>query len=52
MADQKFCDVCDMPFDWEGVTDGDTVYCCEGCATGEACTCPQHQHASAGAAME
>lgn len=34
------CDRCGMQYPWAGVTLGDAVYCCEGCAAGTGCTCP------------
>jgi len=40
----KFCAACQLPFDWPGVNRGDEEYCCDGCAAGQACTCPQHDH--------
>lgn len=36
---EKYCDTCGMEFDWAGVTLGDLVYCCAGCARGGPCIC-------------
>ncbi len=36
---EKYCDTCGMQFDWAGVTLGDLVYCCAGCARGGPCIC-------------
>ena len=44
MAEMKTCEACGMEYDWPGVTARGTEYCCEGCATGGECTCPQHHH--------
>ena len=44
MADMRLCEACGMEFDWEGVTREGIDYCCEACARGEECTCPQHRH--------
>jgi hypothetical protein len=39
MTVQTICDRCGMEYTWAGVTVGDRVYCCSGCATGGPCTC-------------
>jgi hypothetical protein len=44
MSEQKFCEACEMPYDWPGVMADGEEYCCAGCARGEACTCPQYRH--------
>ena len=44
MAEAKMCDACGMEFDWEGASERGYEYCCEACARGEECTCPQHNH--------
>lgn len=48
MADMRLCEECGMEFDWQGVRKNGVEYCCEGCASGGECTCPQHQHATGG----
>jgi hypothetical protein len=40
MTIQTICDRCGMEYKWAGVTVGDRVYCCAGCAAGGLCTCP------------
>jgi len=40
MIVEKYCDRCGMQYDWAGVTLGDQVFCCAGCASGGPCTCP------------
>lgn len=50
MAAERICQNCEMLFDWEGVGSGGGEYCCQACAEGRECTCPQHHHAHAGAA--
>jgi hypothetical protein len=45
MTEEKTCSRCEMEFDWQGVTVDGEEYCCEGCASGGECTCPQHDHA-------
>ncbi len=40
MTVQTICDRCGMEYTWAGVTVGDRVYCCMGCANGGPCTCP------------
>jgi hypothetical protein len=44
MATKQECPECGMEFDWEGVEVDGEVYCCEACAEGEDCTCPEHAH--------
>ena len=44
MIAERICDVCEMPYDWPGVTVDGVQYCCPECAHGEACVCPQHEH--------
>jgi hypothetical protein len=44
MADMRLCEECGMEFDWQGTTRNGVEYCCEGCATGGDCTCPEHHH--------
>ena len=39
MTVQTICDRCGMEYTWAGVTVGDLVYCCAGCASGGPCTC-------------
>ncbi|MFN3653144.1 MAG: hypothetical protein ACK47B_26485 [Armatimonadota bacterium] len=34
------CDRCGREYEWEGVTVGQHIYCCAGCASGTVCTCP------------
>lgn len=41
MTVQTICDRCGMEYEWAGVTIGDRVYCCAGCASGGPCTCPR-----------
>jgi hypothetical protein len=41
---EKICPACEMPFDWPGVTERGEEFCCEECANGLPCTCPQHEH--------
>jgi len=45
---EKRCPACEMPFDWAGVEEDGEEYCCDGCASGLPCTCPQHDHAGTG----
>lgn len=40
MTVHTICDRCGMEYDWAGVTVGDRIYCCAGCASGGPCTCP------------
>ena len=43
------CPVCGLPVE-EGsrpTTRDGVLYCCEGCASGKDCTCPQHVHSQA-----
>ena len=47
MMEERVCPACRMPYDWRGVIAGGQEYCCEPCAAGEACICPQHDHAGA-----
>ena len=44
MAEMRLCGACGMEFDWAGVEKDGFDYCCEACAQGEPCTCPQHRH--------
>ena len=44
MAEIKTCEACAMEFDWPGVMREGQEFCCDGCATGGECTCPQHHH--------
>ena len=44
MIIETICDACGMEYDWAGVEVGDMVYCCQACAQGLPCTCPQHDH--------
>ena len=44
MNEQKICRGCSMPFDWPGVVEGGEEFCCDECAAGLPCTCPQHDH--------
>ena len=44
MPEMKLCEACGMEFDWTGVQQEGAEFCCEGCARGEECTCPQHNH--------
>ena len=44
MIETRFCPACDMEFDWPGVEEGGETYCCEACAEGRPCICPQHGH--------
>lgn len=39
MTVQTICDRCGMEYTWAGVSVGDLVYCCAGCASGGPCTC-------------
>ena len=39
MVIETICDRCGMSYDWHGVTIGDLVYCCTGCASGGPCIC-------------
>jgi hypothetical protein len=41
MVVETYCDRCGMKYDWAGVTAGDHIYCCAGCANGGPCTCPR-----------
>lgn len=43
---EKLCPACNMPFDWPGIAEGGEEYCCEECASGLPCSCPQHDHRS------
>jgi hypothetical protein len=40
-----------MEYDWEGVEVRNYKYCCQACADGEECTCPQHNHQYGGASQ-
>ena len=40
MTVHTICDRCGMEYEWAGVSIGDLVYCCMGCANGGPCTCP------------
>ena len=44
MAETKLCEACSQEFDWEAVERRGYEYCCEACAMGQECTCPQHDH--------
>jgi hypothetical protein len=44
MEEMQTCEACGMEFDWTGMEANGQEYCCEGCATGGECTCPQHHH--------
>jgi hypothetical protein len=46
MANERICDACGMAYDWAPVNASGFDYCCESCSRGEACTCPQHNHAA------
>jgi hypothetical protein len=39
MTVHTICDRCGMEYDHAGVSIGDRVYCCAGCASGGPCTC-------------
>jgi hypothetical protein len=39
MTVHTICDNCGMEYEWAGVTVGNLVYCCTGCAAGGPCTC-------------
>ncbi len=39
MTVHTICDTCGMEYDWPGVSVGNRVYCCAGCAAGGPCTC-------------
>ena len=39
MTVHTICDRCGMEYTWAGVTVGDLIYCCAGCASGGPCTC-------------
>jgi hypothetical protein len=45
MSVERYCQACQMAFDWPGTIADGEEYCCEACAAGEPCTCPGHQHA-------
>lgn len=47
MTEIKTCEACAMEFDWTGPERDGVEYCCEGCAAGGECTCPQHHHKTA-----
>ena len=44
--EEKLCPACNMPFEWPGYTQAGEEFCCEECARGLPCTCPQHDHRS------
>ena len=44
MTEMRLCEACAMEFDWEGVNQDGVDYCCEACARGEECRCPEHNH--------
>lgn len=44
MPEMKLCEACGMEYDWKGVEWQGFEYCCDACASGEECTCPQHRH--------
>ncbi len=46
MIVETYCDRCGMQYDWAGVTRGDLVFCCSGCATGGPCICPMQSGAT------
>ena len=39
MTVHTICDRCGMEYTWAGVTVGDLIFCCTGCASGGPCTC-------------
>jgi hypothetical protein len=41
MTVHTICDRCGMEYTWAGVTVGQNIYCCAGCASGGPCTCPR-----------
>ena len=41
MTVHTICDRCGMEYMWAGVTVGQRIYCCTGCASGGVCTCPR-----------
>lgn len=51
MAEMRLCEACGMEYDWEGVEVRNYKYCCQPCADGEECTCPQHNHQYGGASQ-
>ena len=44
----RLCDACGMEYDWEPVRHDGQEYCCEACARGERCECPQHDDVLSG----
>jgi len=41
---EKICAACGLEYDWPAVRAGEEDYCCQACARGQPCTCPQHGH--------
>ena len=39
MTVHTFCDRCGLEYTGPGVTIGQNIYCCAGCASGGPCTC-------------
>jgi hypothetical protein len=44
MSGTPTCPGCEMEYDWPGVEAHGETYCCEACAHGKPCVCPQHYH--------
>ena len=50
-TDEQICGACGLAYDWKPVTADGERYCCDACARGRPCTCPEHSDAHASRAM-
>ena len=41
-TDERICVACGVAYDWNPVFADGEHYCCDACARGRECTCPEH----------
>jgi len=43
--DERVCEACGLLYDWDPVIADGSHFCCDACARGQECTCPEHAEA-------